>query len=110
MITIKKADDGTLKAVSTVEFDLGKVPVEKTSPDGKTRTVVAGAYVKSMIKYYEDVLYNGKHDRETFKEFLETYAQFKMLDAIGVDLSPIRIKEDGSVEGVKEGFEVVFED
>ena len=106
MIKASVQPNGEYTATSTVEFDLGKV-YENIS-EGNITTVVGGAYVKSMIKFYEEMLYNGIKDKKDFEEVLEAYTQFKMLDVAGIEKYPLELKDDELI-GVKEGFEIIID-
>ena len=107
MITIHKNKNG-YSASSTVIFDLGKVSETIVSEDGKTFTISPGLNVPGMIRYYRDILFEGKDSREDFESVLETYVQLHFLEVAGLTIHPLTL-EDGEIIGVSEDVKIEFE-
>ena len=105
MIKIEKREDGRYYAMSTVEFDFGKLGQDTYDENGNIKTTSVGMVVPNMLRFYEQLLLEKTPEDcklEEFKEMLESYVQIRIADMCGLHEQPLKY-DNGRVIGLKEG-------
>lgn len=122
MYNIKLKKDGdNYKAIIEADFSINKI----TKKSKNKMAINITANVKSMQQAYKDKLnemagmleYHKKEDREDFNEALQEYVDYKILEALSIKKTPLRVITDDKdnpvdIEGLEDDldYELIVEE